>query len=611
MSNRILDPRPVTTLPDYVRAGGGTGYDVAGKVEPEAVIEEISAAGLRGRGGAGFPTGQKWATTFERETEVTTVVVNAAEGEPGTFKDRALMRTNPYRILEGALIAARVMGATRIRLGLPGSFRREITRLNAAIEEMRVAGWTDGVDVALLLGPDSYLFGEETGMLEVMDGRQPFPRVVPPFLDPEAPDLVSNAETMANVPGIIANGAEWYRTVGTEDSPGTIVVTVTGDVVNHGVVEVPMGTTVRRAIDHVGWRLVRGEEPLLVLNGAANAPLGPEALDTPLTYRDMAAAGSGLGSASLIVFDERRDPVAIAEGVARFLEVESCGQCEPCKRDGRAIADHLRTLMTWGEGEFPHDGSPATGRHRCNRSPVQPRPPAGSHHRLDPEPVRPRGEGTPRRVGPEGGARPHRPHRRHRRGPGRVGVLPDHQAARLEPRRAGLGGVAGGSARGHPGPDRDAGRGVDGRARRASGRHLLGEPVRDGGSRPRRRRRDCSRSSGTIPMTRRRSDDWARPCASTATWGRASWLRWSAVMASAEGDDAVYGPEQIDEHLSHEAARVAADGHVEPDLLDALEAEFRDHVEAETAMLDVLRRTMDPDELRDLARAMVESELTG
>ena len=185
MSNRILDPRPVTTLSDYVQAGGGTGYDVAGDVEPEAVIEEISAAGLRGRGGAGFPTGQKWATTFERETEVTTVVVNAAEGEPGTFKDRALMRTNPYRILEGALIAARVMGATRIRLGLPASFRREITRLNAAIEEMRAAGWTDGIDVALLLGPESYLFGEETGMLEVMDGRQPFPRVVPPYLDPE------------------------------------------------------------------------------------------------------------------------------------------------------------------------------------------------------------------------------------------------------------------------------------------------------------------------------------------------------------------------------------------------------------------------------------------
>jgi len=610
MSNRILDPRPVTTLSDYVQAGGGTGYDVAGDVEPEAVIEEISAAGLRGRGGAGFPTGQKWATTFERETEVTTVVVNAAEGEPGTFKDRALMRTNPYRILEGALIAARVMGATRIRLGLPASFRREVTRLNAAIEEMRVAGWTDGIDVAVLLGPESYLFGEETGMLEVMDGRQPFPRVVPPYLDPEGADLVSNAETMANVPGIIANGAEWFRTVGTEDSPGTIVVTVTGDVVNHGVVEVPMGTSVRRAIDHVGWRLVRGEEPLLVLNGASNAPLGPEALDTPLTYRDMAAAGSGLGSASLIVFDERRDPVAIAEGVARFLEVESCGQCEPCKRDGRAIADHLRTLMTWGEGEFPHDDllrrvdTVATGA-RCNLARQQEAIIGWILNRFDRE-VRAHLDGSAPAAEP-------------------VLIAP---IADIVEGRAVLESSQITKQRDWTHDERDSGAWPAAR--------LEDTPVRietlapESNTEPDQHRdgtfsenpfemvaHDHVVVTGLFEVVRNHPDD-------TSAVGRLGeavrehcdmGARILAPMVSrhgrAEGDDVVYGSAEIDQHLAHEAARVAADGHVEPDLLDALEAEFRDHVDAEMRMLDVLRRTMDPDELRDLARAMVESELTG
>ena len=204
------------------------------------------------------------------------MVVNAAEGEPGTFKDRAIMRRNPYRILEGALIAATAVGATKIRIGLPSSFRREITRLSRAIGEIGAAGWTDGIDLGLLLGPESYLFGEETAMLEVMDGNQPFPRVIPPYLEPGNPELVNNAETMANVPGIIANGADWYRGAGTDASPGTIVCTVSGDVINHGVAEFEMGTPLSEVIDHIGWRLETGDEPLMVLNGASNAPILPE-----------------------------------------------------------------------------------------------------------------------------------------------------------------------------------------------------------------------------------------------------------------------------------------------------------------------------------------------
>jgi len=367
---RLLAGLPVTTLEEWRARGGGTGLAAAREMGPDALVAQVAAAGLRGRGGAGFPTARKWQTVLDhRAPELPTpVVVNAAEGEPGTFKDRTLLRHNPYQAVEGALIAATAVGSDWVIFGLKASFRPELERLRRAIAEVRAAGWADGVTIDIEEGPDAYLYGEETALLEVIDGREPFPRVAPPWrhgideigdgastanelrLGPAEggnelpPTLVNNLETISNLPGIAANGPEWFREVGTEQSPGTIVVTVSGAVQRDGVAELAMGTTLRDAIKIVGGGVRIGRTITGVLSGVSNAVLTGDALDTPLTYEDMAAAGGGLGSAGYLVFDDLTDWVAVAHGVSRFLAVESCGQCQPCKDDGKAIAASLDRL---------------------------------------------------------------------------------------------------------------------------------------------------------------------------------------------------------------------------------------------------------------------------
>jgi NADH:ubiquinone oxidoreductase subunit F (NADH-binding) len=364
MEPRVLDPAPVESLDDYLNMGGGDGQRAAAKLGPAATIEEIEAAGLRGRGGGGFPTGRKWRTVAENRspTLASTVVVNAAEDEPSSFKDRELLRRNPYRVIEGALIAAGAIGADRVIIALKRSFQPEIERLRRAVAELGVLGWTDAVEVELLEGPEEYLYGEETGLLEVVEGRPPFPRIAPPFRhgaeeigegDASAagvvmaapgsttvapPTLVNNTETLANVPGILANGPDWFRRAGTPESPGTIVCTVSGSVVRDGVGEVPMGTPLRDVIDHIGGGAREDRTLVAVLSGVANPFIPASRLSTPLTYEAMEEIGSGLGAAGFLVFDDTVDLVAVAEGVARFLAVESCGQCTPCKQDGLAIA---------------------------------------------------------------------------------------------------------------------------------------------------------------------------------------------------------------------------------------------------------------------------------
>ena len=366
--HRVLPAAPVASLQEYQRAGGGLALDAARRIGADTVIAEVEAAGLRGRGGAGFPTGAKWRTiAANRSPELpTTVVVNGAEGEPGTYKDRALLRTDPYSVLEGALISALAVGAADVVVALkPG----EEGRVAAAIKEMEQAGMTGGVPVSVITGPSEYLFGEETALLEVVDGRPPFPRIAPPYRrgvvevvevgtvgmagpGPETlapPALVDNVETLAHVTHIVGRGAAWFRELGTPDSPGTIVCTVTGDVRRPGVGEVAMGTTVRQAIDEIGGGTATEQPVKAVLTGVSAAPLPAALLATRLTYEDMEAAGSGLGTASLMVLGQGTDMTAVAAGAARFLAVESCGQCTPCKADGLAIAGALEALCR-GDG---------------------------------------------------------------------------------------------------------------------------------------------------------------------------------------------------------------------------------------------------------------------
>ena len=374
--SRVLPEVPITSLAEHLAAGGGAGLEAARKVEPEALIGELEASGLRGRGGAGFPTGTKWRTVRDNAAAdlSTSVVVNAAEGEPGTFKDRAILRANPFAVLEGALIAARAVGATEIIVALKESFADVVGRVRAAVVEIEAAGWCDGIAVRIHEGPDEYLYGEETALLESVDGRAPLPRLAPPYRrgvtevvttheaaasgsglsgqvelagpggEVAPPALVDNVETLANVAGIMAHGAPWFREVGTADSPGTIVCTVSGATQVAGVAEFAMGTSLREVIDTIGGGLGKGRRLAAVLTGVSGAAVLPDQLDTPLTYEDMAAIGSGLGSAGFIVVDNAIDLMAVAAGASRFLAVESCGQCTPCKQDGLAVAELLDSL---------------------------------------------------------------------------------------------------------------------------------------------------------------------------------------------------------------------------------------------------------------------------
>jgi NADH:ubiquinone oxidoreductase subunit F (NADH-binding) len=387
--HRVLPVTPFDGLDDYRAAGGGRAVESARRVEPDALITTVEDSGLRGRGGAGFPTGAKWRTiAANRSPELpTTVVVNGAEGEPGTFKDRTILRANPYAVIEGAVIAALAVGATDIVVALKDGDSTGHRRVDQAITEMRGAGLLADLPVSVVTGPHHYLFGEETALLEVVAGRPPFPRIAPPYRrgvvevvegdedvdeatnlsghvemagpGPETvapPALVDNVETLANVPGIVAHGPAWFRELGTPDSPGTIVCTVTGDVRLPGVGEVPLGTSVAAAIDTIGGGPA-GERPLkAVLNGVSATPLPPALLDTPLTYEDMAGAGSGLGTASLIVVGGGTDMTAVAAGAARFLAIESCGQCTPCKSDGLALTDALERLCAGAGGAADLDG---------------------------------------------------------------------------------------------------------------------------------------------------------------------------------------------------------------------------------------------------------------
>ena len=378
--NRVLDAHPVASWDDYVATGGGAGLAAAAELDPVEVIAVIKASGLRGRGGAGFPTGVKWQTVLGNEsfTAPTSVVVNAAEGEPGTFKDRTLLRTNPYRVLEGALIAAYAVSAPRVVVAMKGSFERELERMRTAVEELREARVATDVAISVVEGPDSYLFGEETGLLEVIDGRGPFPRVAPPYrrgIEPEdrnrernmasnvqlatesgsaeSPALANNVETLAHVSQILAHGADWFRELGTEHSPGTFIATVSGDTTLAGVGEFPMGVTLQQVIDDLGGAPKEQHRYVAAVSGTANAMIPAERFDTPVTYEHIRDIGSGLGSAGFLVFDEETDLVAVAAGIAHFLAVESCGQCEPCKSDGAAISTHLDMILS-------NDGSPRT-----------------------------------------------------------------------------------------------------------------------------------------------------------------------------------------------------------------------------------------------------------
>jgi NADH-quinone oxidoreductase subunit F len=368
---RILPAEPVPTLEAHLARGGGAGLVGARHVGPEETLAVLAASGLRGRGGAGFPAAVKWRSVAGGAPGTRYVVANGAEGEPGTFKDRTLLRTNPYAVLEGSLIAAEVVGARQVFLALKASFGTELVAVRRALQEIDEAGWLEDIEVSVVTGPEEYLFGEEKALLEVIEGREPLPRWLPPYLhglfatgpqlgwqaadgdlDPEAganPTLVNNVETLAHVAWILAHGVEAFRSVGTEATPGSVVCTVVGDVDRPGVHEVPAGTPLRHVLDTCeGPRSAR--QVKAVFSGVSNAVITADLLDTPLCFDAMEQAGVGLGAAGFVVYDDSACMVEVAAVLSRFLAVESCGQCPPCKLGSGQITAALDRIRT-GAGE--------------------------------------------------------------------------------------------------------------------------------------------------------------------------------------------------------------------------------------------------------------------
>ena len=368
----VLPERRVESLEEWFAAGGGDGLARAKELGPEGTIAELERAGVRGRGGAGFPIATKWRSVRRAAGRHRYAVCNGAEGEPGTFKDRAVLRANPYQVVEGLAIAALVLEAREVFIALKASFEAERERVVTAVTEMEQAGLVGDLSVVVVAGPEEYLFGEEKALLEVIEGNDPLPRWLPPYVhglfatapqlgwqahEPEAghsgghesnPTAVNNVETLATVAHVLAKGAQWYRSFGTPDSPGTVVCTVVGDVERAGVVEVECGTPLRDVLTMFGAprpnRTIRA-----VLPGVTNSVLTEAQFDTPLAFETFAATGSGLGAAGFIVYDDTACMVDVAAVLSRFLYVESCGQCPPCKLGTGAITKALDDIAT-GQG---------------------------------------------------------------------------------------------------------------------------------------------------------------------------------------------------------------------------------------------------------------------
>ncbi|MCK6586648.1 MAG: SLBB domain-containing protein [Polyangiaceae bacterium] len=350
----LIPKSPYESYEQYIEQTGENAVAKALRMSPDDVLDEIQRAGLRGRGGAGFPAGIKWRTLKNHPCPTRFVVCNAAEGEPGTFKDRYLLRKNPYSVVEGMLIAAHVIGAQAIYIGIKASFTRELARLRQAVAELTVAGLIDGLDVHLVEGPDEYLFGEEKALMEVLEGNEPMPREAhrPPyevglFATPGSPNpaLANNAETFAHVPSIVRLGADSFRKLGTFDTPGTLLFTVSGAVKRPGVYEREAGITLRELFYEVAGGPLDGRAFKAAMAGVSARVIPADKFDVAADFASMQLVGSGLGSAGFVLYDDRTSMPRAAQAVARFLYVESCNQCSACKHGLRIASEALNELF--------------------------------------------------------------------------------------------------------------------------------------------------------------------------------------------------------------------------------------------------------------------------
>ncbi len=357
------------TLEGYLRTGGYEGLKAALAKKPADVIEEVKSASLLGRGGAGFPAGVKWGFcppgVFPRY-----LVVNGDESEPGTYKDRLLMELDPHQLIEGVLIACYAVGCSQAFLYVRGEMALAQERIAQALNDAYAAGYVGkdilgsdfSVDIVLHWGAGAYIVGEETALIESLEGNRGMPRLKPPFF-PAAkglylqPTIVNNVETLSNLPWIVANGGAAFAALGAENSKGTRMFAVSGHVKNPGVYEVEFGVTTFRDLLYApvyGGGIRHGHELKAFIPGGASAPwLYPEHLDTPLEAGIVGKMGTMLGSGAIVVFDETTDMVKACLRLVRFFARESCGKCTPC-REGTSWLEKILERIVDGHGR-PED----------------------------------------------------------------------------------------------------------------------------------------------------------------------------------------------------------------------------------------------------------------
>lgn len=342
------------------------GYQAAGnalQMDPEEIIEQVKKSGLRGRGGAGFPTGLKWGFMPREKESQKVIAVNTDEGEPGTFKDREIVEQDPHQVIEGVLIAAHAVSASRAYVYIRGEFFLGVKRWIKAIADAYEFGFLGknilgsglNLEMSVHRGAGAYICGEETAMLESLEGKRGHPRQKPPYPASEGlfglPTLVQNIETLACIPHIISRGPEWFSSIGTEKSKGPKIFSISGHVSKPGNYELPLGITLRELINvHAGGIPDRRKLKAVIPGGASTPILPPDAVDVLMSFEDLEAAGSALGTGAVIVMDETTCIVEAARRLSKFFAHESCGKCTPCRIGSQRIFEIL-TRITRGAGQ--------------------------------------------------------------------------------------------------------------------------------------------------------------------------------------------------------------------------------------------------------------------
>ncbi len=357
----VIDPE---NIDEYIAFDGYKALEkVLFSMSADDVIETISNSGLRGRGGAGFPTGKKWSFTKMAQGDQKYVVCNADEGDPGAFMDRSILEGDPHCVVEAMMIAGFAIGANKGYIYVRAEYPIAVERFQKAIDQAKEYGilgeniWNSGFsfDLEVRLGAGAFVCGEETALLESIEGKRGQPRLKPPFPANEGlygkPTLINNVETYANVTKIILNGAEWYSSIGTEKSKGTKVFALGGNVNNTGLVEVPMGVTLREIVYDIGGGIPNGRKfKAAQTGGPSGGCITEENLDTPIDYESLQAIGSMMGSGGLIVMDDSKCMVNLAKFYLGFTVDESCGKCTPCRIGTKRLLE-LLTKITEGKGE--------------------------------------------------------------------------------------------------------------------------------------------------------------------------------------------------------------------------------------------------------------------